>query len=600
MAKLSNAEMAVLNSLVYIDIDYTEKDGKKLGEIIEEIEKNDSWSRPESEISREECRETFRAIKNNPSLQQLEIFQKKELDYSYYSDARILTLKNGDTPIVIFHGTSGKAEEEDNYAGANLSDTNSQKKALEYINRLHDDYGYENISVTGHSKGGNKAMYVAVLSDYVTDCVAVDGQGFSQKFVDKYLAKIEAKKNNITLLAPDQSIVNACLRNIAGITIYISTEGIDEKSAEFGGLPFHKPNIVFYIDEDGNPQLRNESTRALIPDIVNLFTEIVSGGCWIFEKGEKLLQIIGAEIAGGKPANALALSVRIGSLLAGTVPGVSEEIKAILTSSKKFFGLENGIDAVRLLEVTAIVLAARIALSSGFITAIANAVIAVVAVWAVVKILEEVIPTLIKSGIDLMKAIGLAIEMAVSWIAEKLADIGKAAIEGFHKAVDDAVRLGQLAVDAARAVKEAVSGAVKNFLSNAGKFFDNIGKGAKNWIGGIFGTPGAAIQHAQRIHVTMSKIEEMQKHLSSLQQSYEDAKKTSGNASFAVNSVYNYYSESYVRSCCREIQNQLKKAQGYINLAERELDRKRKVLAVAAESYRRADREAVDLVKNYT
>ena len=147
MAKLSNAEMAVLNSLVYIDIDYTEKDGKKLGEIIEEIEKNDSWSRPESEISREECRETFRAIKNNPSLQQLEIFQKKELDYSYYSDARILTLKNGDTPIVIFHGTSGKAEEEDNYAGANLSDTNSQKKALEYINRLHDDYGYENISV---------------------------------------------------------------------------------------------------------------------------------------------------------------------------------------------------------------------------------------------------------------------------------------------------------------------------------------------------------------------------------------------------------------------------------------------------------------------
>ena len=31
MAKLSNAEMAVLNSLVYIDIDYTEKDGKKLG-----------------------------------------------------------------------------------------------------------------------------------------------------------------------------------------------------------------------------------------------------------------------------------------------------------------------------------------------------------------------------------------------------------------------------------------------------------------------------------------------------------------------------------------------------------------------------------------
>lgn len=37
---------------------------------------------------------------------------------------------------------------------------------------------YDSITVTGHSKGGNKAQYVTVLSDKVDRCISMDGQGF--------------------------------------------------------------------------------------------------------------------------------------------------------------------------------------------------------------------------------------------------------------------------------------------------------------------------------------------------------------------------------------------------------------------------------------
>ena len=41
-------------------------------------------------------------------------------------------------------------------------------------------------------------MYVAITSDKVTRFVAYYGQGFSQEFIDKYWAEIQAKGEFIT------------------------------------------------------------------------------------------------------------------------------------------------------------------------------------------------------------------------------------------------------------------------------------------------------------------------------------------------------------------------------------------------------------------
>ncbi len=609
MAELSKEDKAILNALVYIDDGIWEQNGMKLVDAVKYLESHpESWT-ADSEMKDKkedagEYAEVFHAVEKSPSLKQLEIVYDKDIDYKTYSEARILTLKNDGDPVVVFHGTSAEGSEGiDNISGAFQADTNAQQGALEYINRLHDKYGYERISVTGHSKGGNKAMYVTILSDYVMDCTAFDGQGFSHAFLEKYREQIQNKKDGITLISADRSIVNAFLFPVAGTISYVSTEGLTGEGTKLGPFEYHKPNVLFTVDADGSVQFRAESKRAIIPDIVNLLIEMDSVGNWIAQSGAEILQIVGAEIMKG-PVDGLSLGAQIGGLLIKILPNLSEDVKEILISAKKLFGLEDGIDVSRILTLVAAGLSTRAVvafLPAGLpvISFVVKLIAAVVVFWGAVTFLEWAIPALIKAGIEKAKAIGIAIGMAASWVGERLEEIGDAIVDGFHQAVDAAVRFGNWAKDAANAAKEAISNAAKDFLSGVGKFFESIGKNAGSWIGGIFGSVSAAIQYAQDIDVTMARIEEMQRHISNLSKSYVNTQRAAVNASSAVNRVYHYYNESYVRNCCRDIQNDLKNAQKYADMAQKELDRKRRVLLEASESYRRADQGAAQIVRNY-
>ena len=85
-----------------------------------------------------------------------------------------------------------------------LTDPEQQRRALSFINNLE----YDNITVVGYSKGGNKAKYVSLLSDKVTRCVSFDGQGFSRQFQEKYGPLIEENRWKITNYALDGDFVN--------------------------------------------------------------------------------------------------------------------------------------------------------------------------------------------------------------------------------------------------------------------------------------------------------------------------------------------------------------------------------------------------------
>lgn len=65
-----------------------------------------------------------------------------------------------------------------------MSDTIQQERAAEYINNLPLKYGND-LTVSGHSKGGNKAQYVTIVTDRVERCLSQDGQGFSPEFLKK-------------------------------------------------------------------------------------------------------------------------------------------------------------------------------------------------------------------------------------------------------------------------------------------------------------------------------------------------------------------------------------------------------------------------------
>ena len=67
-----------------------------------------------------------------------------------------------------------------------------QEEALDYMETLKKSgvfEKYDNVYVTGHSKGGNEATLVTmVYSDVIDRCISGDGQGFSPEFV-RYMKK---------------------------------------------------------------------------------------------------------------------------------------------------------------------------------------------------------------------------------------------------------------------------------------------------------------------------------------------------------------------------------------------------------------------------
>lgn len=192
----------------------------------------------DGEISGTEWANMIDAMKNSDvgdlKLQDVNRDDKNSL-ITYFTD------KEGKA-YVVFRGT-GSGEWLDNFLGGSTTDTDQQKKALDYINSIDADH----ITVVGHSKGGNKAKYVALLSDKVDRCVSFDGQGFSQAFMDKYQGLIIANKHKITCYALDNDFVNILLYDIYNKKYYIDGNGVENFKEN------HSPSSFYHFnyDKDG-------------------------------------------------------------------------------------------------------------------------------------------------------------------------------------------------------------------------------------------------------------------------------------------------------------------------------------------------------------
>ena len=165
----------------------------------------------------------------------------------------------------------------ENAMGAVEADTHEQKRDLEFYEEsiaaareyLRNPDGDLNITVSGHSAGGNHAQYVTMVYEQNCDeykkindidrCVSFDGQGFSAAFLDKYREAIEKRADKITSCCPTVSFVGALLHDIPGIKQkYID---IGEPAARLIG--FHMPAEL--LDENG------EFKAAGVPGMEYLF-----------------------------------------------------------------------------------------------------------------------------------------------------------------------------------------------------------------------------------------------------------------------------------------------------------------------------------------
>ena len=181
---------------------------------------------------------------------------------------RSAVFTNDDTndAVVVFKGTEGKQEWSDNFNGGNHADTPYQENALTWYQETYRQNGLDRyeITVTGHSKGGNKAKYVSLLDHTVDHCVSVDGQGFSDKFMQKYADVIAARQSVIENHNIDYDYVNLLLNDV-GATVYY--KGYDYGKGGF--LENHCPNTFLNFDEDGtftitvNPNGQAQEMKAL-------------------------------------------------------------------------------------------------------------------------------------------------------------------------------------------------------------------------------------------------------------------------------------------------------------------------------------------------
>lgn len=187
----------------------------------------------------------LREIANDESLMRLQIgdsYYDAENKDKKVALATCYVDPSSNEAFVTFKGTTGSVEWNDNVLGLYQSDTPCQEEALAYIESLP----YDNITVSGHSKGGNKAMYVTVLSDKVKRCVSMDGQGFSKEFYDKYWAEVQKKGHLIKNYSLDDDYVHILLSPVPN-SKQIYCHGYNE-----GGLDNHSPSSYFEFEDDIN------------------------------------------------------------------------------------------------------------------------------------------------------------------------------------------------------------------------------------------------------------------------------------------------------------------------------------------------------------
>ncbi len=154
--------------------------------------------------------------------------------------------------VVAFRGTS-TYEWYDDFEGANVVDTNQQINALEWYKEVYGSLklGRYYLTVSGHSKGGNKAKYISILDDTPDRCISFNGQGFSDKFMYFYKDRILERRHIIENHNVDYDYVNLILNDVGERFYYF---GYDYGKGGFAES--HVINTYFDFGENGEYAIR--------------------------------------------------------------------------------------------------------------------------------------------------------------------------------------------------------------------------------------------------------------------------------------------------------------------------------------------------------
>ena len=220
-------------------------------------------------------------------------------------------INTGATPIIVSRGSEGKESFDDphtmlnatdwtdNYRLSYLPDTAQQVAMLEFTEDMIAKYGYTALDFTGHSKGGNNAIYayIAYLSEHpelapLFNCQTFNAPGFSANFSDKYRDEIAQFGGNIIEHQNQFDLTSSLLNNIGTVEIY-QTSWADKST-----LALLNHGLWAFLDEEGN-FMPAADKKALDCDVMhylsNSFTE--NAPDWMLEAFVDFMIIGGREVS---------------------------------------------------------------------------------------------------------------------------------------------------------------------------------------------------------------------------------------------------------------------------------------------------------------
>ncbi len=282
MGEIKDEELLFLSNLMHIakekdfEMDLWEQTNAKktLGNMLDGLLEDNTLEKLKNsndiydgEIEAKEWAKMLESIRSNEKLCSMTLQRISKDDKNGLS---VCLTDSDNNAYVVFRGT-GAGEWYDNFLGAYVTDTEQQRRALDFINSLP----YDNITVVGHSKGGNKAKYTALLSDKVGRCVSFDGQGFSREFYEKYGNLAAENKGKITNYALDGDFVNILLYDVdPEKKFYVTGNGVGKNFAQN-----HSPSSFFHYDRYGDYSFRitgQNKEMATLHSFVNYILNTIS------------------------------------------------------------------------------------------------------------------------------------------------------------------------------------------------------------------------------------------------------------------------------------------------------------------------------------
>ena len=290
---LSSEETILLNTLMYMNADSLNDniwplcnpqkyEGKTISDWIEKVDYRNIIDDEmyDASMTGREWKNVINAVKQDDTLMNMKIMTT-HIDNAEGGGEGFSALfvdERNSEAVVAFRGTQGPDEWYDNFVGGNVVETPEQRNALEWYKDIYNTYNLESygtVTVSGHSKGGNKSKFITIMDDTVDRCVSIDGQGFSDKFYLENSYQIAKNQDKIQNHNIDYDPVNLMLNDIGDKTYYVG-QGID------GYMENHAPNSFLKFDDNGSYEMIvNQSGQSREMQEVDIWSDS-AGGSYFF------------------------------------------------------------------------------------------------------------------------------------------------------------------------------------------------------------------------------------------------------------------------------------------------------------------------------